>query len=191
MSHFLVKLLAIFLLLAGLVLSSCHTGTGNYVFMDELSRAVQQFYPGSGSGVFSNPTPPPGNSGVELVPITQQEGERPEMTPKRKLFAVVDRQLREYRKNPVVVQEFPWLIYKDHKSMVQHFISNNLEIEMLPDAEVVKLADHFDRKDRSGPAFKAYLDDLFFYEKNHIEDAPNPSPSFVEPCIVPCDRDER
>lgn len=111
--------------------------------MDELSRAVQQFLPGSGSGgAFSNPTPPPGNSGVELVPITQNEGERPEMppTPKKRMLSVVDRRLWEYRNNPQVIQKFPGLVYKDHRSMVHHFIENNLEIESKPDAEIAELA---------------------------------------------------
>jgi hypothetical protein len=49
--------------------------------MDDLSRAVAQFYPTWGGGGFSQPptpTPPPENFGLGLIPGAQSEVDRPD-----------------------------------------------------------------------------------------------------------------
>nr|YP_010352770.1 hypothetical protein MZG22_mgp34 [Bidens pilosa]UIR99250.1 hypothetical protein [Bidens pilosa] len=159
-AHFLVKALLAFFLLAGLILS-CHTGTGGCVFMDDLSRAVQQFCPGSGSsGAFSNPTPPPGNSGgAYIVPITQQrEGERPAETPQLFITDVVSQFLLEYRNRPEVIKEFPWLMGKNHETLVSDFFRENLDIGGKTEKEILDLSKLMLRKKEREPLFKSHFD---------------------------------
>ena len=66
--------------IVGLVLAKVTLHFG-YLFADDLTRAVNQFYsPPSGEGWFSQaptPTPPPENSGLELIPGARIEGDGP------------------------------------------------------------------------------------------------------------------
>nr|YP_010352611.1 ATP synthase F0 subunit b [Bidens parviflora]UIR98964.1 ATP synthase F0 subunit b [Bidens parviflora] len=177
----LLCLLAFFLL-ASLVLS-CHTGTGNYVFMDDLSRAVQQFYPGSGSsGAFSNPTPPPGNSGgVYIVPITQQqEGERPAETPQLYIVSVVSQLLLEYRNKPEVIKEFPWLINKNHGTLVKDFFRENLDIETKTETEILDLTKFLLNKKQHEPLFKAHFDHI---SPEEISNVGSEADGFEDPLV--------
>jgi len=108
--------------IGGLVLSKVALELG-YVLMDDLTRAVAQFYsPPSGEGWFSQPptpTPPPENSGVGLIPGAQSEGESPDPNHnaseagKKKLFSVLERHLRRYCASQAVAHKFPSL--KDRK----------------------------------------------------------------------------
>ncbi|KAK6803808.1 hypothetical protein RDI58_001592 [Solanum bulbocastanum] len=66
--------------IVGLVLAKV-TLDFEYLFTDDLTRAVNQFYsPPSGEGWFSQPptpTPPPENSSLELIPGARIEGGGP------------------------------------------------------------------------------------------------------------------
>lgn len=166
--------------IGGLVLSKVALELG-YVLMDDLTRAVAQFYyPPSGGineGWFSQPptpTPPPENSGVGLIPGAQSEGESPDpnhyasgssQAGKNQLFSVLERHLRRYCASQAVAHKFPYL--KDRKQedfdyFAQHFSITELDIESKTEVEIAELSTYIKKNyNRVKTLFSFFFESYF------------------------------
>ncbi|WMV50350.1 hypothetical protein MTR67_043735 [Solanum verrucosum] len=102
--------------IVGLVLAKVTLDYG-YLFADDLTGVVNQFHsPPSSEGWFSQPptlTPPPDNSGLELIPSARIEGDGPAPGSKgeklKKLHAIVEGHLRRYCASEDGLKRFPCL----------------------------------------------------------------------------------
>uniref|UniRef100_A0A3Q7IY59 Uncharacterized protein n=1 Tax=Solanum lycopersicum TaxID=4081 RepID=A0A3Q7IY59_SOLLC len=136
--------------IVGLVLATVTLHFG-YLFADDLTRAVNQFYsPPSGEGWFSQaqtPTPPSENSGLELIAGARIEGDGPapgsEGEKLKKLHAVVEGHLRRYCASEDRLKRFPCLKDKnkeDFQYFAQHFSITELNIDTKSEAEIASLS---------------------------------------------------
>lgn len=150
-----------------------------YLFMDELQRAVAQFYPSTSGGIheggFSQPpTTPPENSGLGLIPGAQSEEDRPDSNhyasgssqeAKEKLLAILKRHLRKHCASQAVAQKYPYL--KDLKQddfnyFAQHIAISELEIESKTDREIAELADYILNYNRVKTLLDLFFETDFF-----------------------------
>ena len=123
--------------------------------MDELQRAVAQFYPTSGGineGGFSqppNPTPPTDDSGLGLIPGAQSEGDRPDSNnyasassqeahqgemAKKKLLHVLERHLRKHCASRVIIQKYPYVLNlkdEDFHYFAEHIAISELDVDYI------------------------------------------------------------
>ena len=130
-----------------------------YLFMDELQRALSQFYPASGGGGFSQlptPTPPPENYGLGLIPGAQGEGDQPgsnhyasgssqeahpegqpgssHLAPQgvegqKRLLSVLERHLRRHCASPARIHKYPYVV--DWKQEDFHYFAQHIAISEL------------------------------------------------------------
>jgi len=143
-----------------------------YLFADDLTRAVNQFYsPPSGEGWFSQPptpTPPPENSGLELIPGARIEGDGPapgsEGEKLKKLHAVVEGHLRRYCASEDGLKRFPCLKEKNKEDLTyfaQHFSITELDIDTKSEAEIASLSAYLGPFRKIETLFHMYFDKYF------------------------------
>lgn len=158
MSHFLIA----FAFASGLVLSIAVDT--EYVLINDLTRAVMQFYPPlSGEGFVPPLTPPPGNSGFELLPAAAPLQEPEAQQAQNQLVSLLEKQLRRYCADQKVAQKFPALQYQEMNTFAKHLALEELEIEGKPATEVAGLTTYL-KKFR---IVKSFFHDFFnaFFEE--------------------------
>nr|YP_010736330.1 hypothetical protein P8546_mgp24 [Helianthus argophyllus]WEL36303.1 hypothetical protein [Helianthus argophyllus] len=160
MSHFLVKISAIFLLIA-LV---SYTGSESYVFMDELAEAVSQFLPVPGEGLLGHPgspTPPPGNSGVEFLPGSLPQNVETGHQERRSLLTLLKKHLQRYCADQKVAQKFPDLQFQEIDIFAERLAIEELEINGKPVVEVAELTRYLKPFQRSKSFFNSFFNRFF------------------------------
>nr|UIR99387.1 ATP synthase F1 subunit alpha [Bidens alba var. radiata] len=138
------------------VVSVLVVGAG-YLYMDELARAVTQFYPaGGGWGNLGGPTPPP-DSGVEFLPAATLPQGDPEGEPVKNLRTLLKKHLQRYSGDEKVMRKFPALKNLEMEACATHLATNELEVEGKPAEEVAELSRYL----KSYRHVKSFLNSFF------------------------------
>ena len=147
-----------------------------YLFMDELQRAVAQFYPSTSGGMNGgfNPSPVPENSSILAAASHETEGQ-PEpgsshLAPhqvevgKKKLLGVLERHLRKHCLSPEVRKKFPQVVdwqQEDFKYFTENLAISELDVETLTDSQINDLAEYIRAYSKIKTVLNQYLDTRF------------------------------